>query len=318
MVILPNLINVNSAITNFLGNDIIMGQGRIQDLKRVDGGGSGNNFIEMVDATISNAMRIQSNAGILLNETATSNNIGITNFSGGMLINTGPLTIRNTDATNNLSIQKDNGGDIVLDNTSGVVLIQNSNLDMNNNGIDNVSTINSLTPVGGLSSGTSNSAILTASTAEQSILANTFVGSRQADANTFKQGDAYTATLAGNFSSNNGDTLTLRLKGGATGTTILSSIVVPLNASSGVFFELEINFVVRQIGTAGVADLAVNYDFSYNQSAGGNFQGERKCEFNNVSFDSTIINQLDITAQFSSTNANNSIETILSTLGKTY
>ena len=95
-------------------------------------------------------------------------------------------------------------------------------------------------------------------------------------------------------------------------------LTIPLNGSSGVFFELEINFVVRGIGSAGLADLAVNYDFSYNQSAGGNFQGERKCEFNNTTFDTTILNQLDITAQFSSTNANNSIETILSTLGKTY
>jgi len=181
-----------------------------------------------------------------------------------------------------------------------------------------VNSINGLTPVGGLSSSTSNSAILTASTAEQSILGLTSVGSRLALANSFKQGDAYTATLAGNFSSNNGDTLTLRLKGGAAGTTVLSSIVVPLNGSTNKYFELEINFVVRQIGVATTADLAINYDFSYNQNSGGNFQGERLCEANNTTFDTTIDNQLDITAQFSSTSANNSIETILSTLGKNY
>ena len=193
-----------------------------------------------------------------------------------------------------------------------------SAFDMNNGGINNVSSINGLTPVGGLSSSTSNSAILTASTAEQSILGLTFVGGRMASANSFKQGDAYTATLAGNFSSNNGDTLTLRLKGGATGTTVLSSIVVPLNGSTNKYFELEINFVIRQIGVATTADLAINYDFSYNQNSGGNFQGERLCESNNTNFDTTIDNQLDITAQFSSTSANNSIETILATLGKNY
>jgi hypothetical protein len=201
---------------------------------------------------------------------------------------------------------------------SGVQITMNKQLSMDNNPIINVGSINGLTPVGGLSSSTSNSAVLSASTAEQSILGLTSVGSRMAPANTFQQGDAYTATLAGNFSSNNGDTLTLRLKGGATASTVLSSVIVPLNASTNKFFELEINFVVRQLGGAGVADLAINYDFSYNQNSGGNFQGERKCEINNTNFDTTIMNQLEITAQFSSTSANNSIETLLSTLGKNY
>ena len=207
--------------------------------------------------------------------------------------------------------------------SNAVYLLTGTNLECGTNDINdcgnlNVVSINNLTPVGGLSSGTSNSALLTASTAEQSILASTFVGSRQAPANSFKVGDAYTATLAGEFSSNNGDTLTLRLKGGATGTTVLSSLVVPLNGSSSVFYELEINFIVRAIGGAGVADLAINYDFSYNQASGGNFQGERKCEVNNTTFDTTILNSLDITAQFNSLNAGNSIETLLSTLGKNY
>lgn len=179
-------------------------------------------------------------------------------------------------------------------------------------------SINGLTPQGGLSSGTSNSAILTASTAEQSILSTTFVGSRLAPANTFSIGDAYVAVLAGNFSAANGDTLTLRLKGGPTGTTVLSSIVIPLNNATGTYFELEIDFVIRAIGAAGVADIVANYDFSYNQASGGNFQGERKCENNNTTFDTTVNNTLDITAQFSSASASNSIETLLSTLGKTF
>jgi hypothetical protein len=179
-------------------------------------------------------------------------------------------------------------------------------------------SINNLTPVGGLSSGTSNSAILTASTAEQSISSATFVGNRQSPANTFQVGDAFVAVLAGNFASANGDSLTLRLKGGTGSTTVLSEITVPLNSSSATFFELEINFVIRAVGSAGVADIVANYDFSYNQSSGGNFQGERKCEVNNTTFDTTILNELDITAQFSSNSGNNSIETLLSTLGKTY
>ena len=179
-------------------------------------------------------------------------------------------------------------------------------------------SINNLTPVGGLSSGTTNSAILTGSTAEQSIASSTFVGNRQSPPNSFQVGDAFVAVLAGNFASANGDNLTLRLKGGTGSTTILSEITVPLNSSSATYFELEINFVIRAVGAAGVADIVANYDFSYNQNSGGNFQGERKCEINNTTFDTTILNELDITAQFSSNSGNNSIETLLSTLGKTY
>ena len=150
----------------------------------------------------------------------------------------------------------------------------NSGGDVSSSSVTTAS-INNLTPVGGLSSGTSNSAILTGSTAEQSISSATFVGNRQAPANTFQVGDAFVAVLAGNFASANGDTLNLRLKGGIGSATILSEITVPLNSSSATFFELEINFVIRAIGGAGVADIVANYDFSYNQSSGGNFQGER-------------------------------------------
>jgi hypothetical protein len=329
IAIIPNLINVNSPITNFVGGDVYLSQNRIQDVKEIDDGAS--NSITMRDAGLGNAINISSNgAGVNLQEQSTANRIGVNTTGLASQVLTGGTLISNIDAGNDLTIDKQNGGDIILRNSSsgdiifdssgsGLVVVNNSKLDMNNNGLINCNDINGLTAVGGLSSGTSNSSILTASTAEQSILASTFVGSRQAPANTFKVGDAYVATLAGNFSSDGADTLTLRLKGGATGTTTLSTLVVPLNNSSGVYYELEINFCIRGLGVAGVADLAINYDFTYNQTAmGGSFSGERLCESNTTTFDSTILNQLDITAQFSSTSGANSIETILSTLGKTY
>lgn len=192
------------------------------------------------------------------------------------------------------------------------------NLDLNNNNITNVSTINGIQPSGGLSAGITNSATLSASTLEQSILPIAFVGSRQVPANTFKQGDSFSAVLAGNFGSNNGDTLTIRLKGGLLGGVTLATIVIPLNASSAAFFEAEIDFTIRNIGGAGTAILATNFDFTYNQSAGGNFQGQRLVELNNTTFSTTILNEFEVTGQFSSANANNTITTILTTLTKTY
>jgi hypothetical protein len=344
IAIIPNLINVNSPITNFVGGDVYLSQNRIQDVSAIDDGA--NNSINMRDAGFGNVININSvGNGVNLQEQSTGNKISVTNTGLASQVVSGGTIIQNTDAGNNLTLSKTNGGQIILQNTGagGAITGEAEQIDFNytttnfkvRNGLTNnfvieptqvesflnfvCPSINGLTPVGGLSSGTSNSATLGGSTAEQSILASTFVGSRQAPANTFKTGDAYVATLAGNFSSDGSDTLTLRLKGGALGTTTLSTLVVPLNNSSGVYFELEINFVVRQIGAAGVADLAINYDFTYNQSAmGGSFSGERLCENNNTTFDTEILNQLDITAQFSSTSGSNSIETILSTLGKTY
>jgi len=285
----------------------------------IDHQGSGNK-IDLNGSLLPGEMSITSNgAGVLIQELTTGNNIGITTFSSGMVTNTGVTQIRNTDASNDLNIVKQNGGNINLDvQNTGNVIINNSDLNLNSNNIINVNGINGLTPQGGLSAATANGVIITATTTEQSLLPASYVGNRLAPANTFKQGDSFTAVLAGNFSSNNGDTLTLRLKGGPTATDILSSIVIPLNNSSGVYFEIEIDFLVRQIGGPTVADLAINYDFSYNQASGGNFQGQRLCEINNSTFDTTISNLLDITAQFSSTSSSNSIETLLSTLGKTY
>jgi hypothetical protein len=306
----------NLELKNIDGPVVISGQGIFSNIQLT----TPNNLIVSCNLFESFALlndfqgNINMNNNSILNPSliSSSTNLDII-ATADMKINSDVLDI---DSTTAINLNNAGSPKLKIDATQNTSA---QDLNMDNNNITNVASINGLTPQGGLSSGTSNSATLGGSTAEQSILANTFVGSRQSPADTFKQGDAYVATLAGNFSSNNGDTLTLRLKGGPTGTTVLSTLVVSLNASAGVYYELEINFGVRQIGAAGVADLAINYDFTYNQSAmGGAFAGERLCEVNNTTFDTTILNQLDITAQFNSTSGSNSIETLFSTLGKTY
>jgi len=204
--------------------------------------------------------------------------------------------------------------------SNAVYLLSGTNLECGTNDINdcgnlNVSSINNLSPIGGLSTGLSNSLLLSTSTAEQSILPTSFLGTRTIPPNIFKQGDSYFTSCSGSFSSNNGDTLTIRLKSGA---STLNTFSIPLNASAGVFFELSVNFNIRQIGVAGVAQLVSSFQFTYNQSAGGNFQGIRNISINSTTFDTTIINDLDITGQFSSASASNSIQTIHSVLYKTF
>ena len=192
-------------------------------------------------------------------------------------------------------------------------------LDMNNGAVNSVSSINGFTPQGGIFAGTADSLTLTASTAEQSILPTAFVGTLSVPPNAFQIGDSFHCVLAGDFGSNNGDTLTIRLKGGPTSTTVLATLVVPLNNSSASSFEAEIDFQLRNIGAATVADICSNFDFTYNQSGGGGaFVGERGVFQNNTTFDTTVLNTLEVTAQFSSANASNSIKTVVSKLSKDY
>ena len=182
-----------------------------------------------------------------------------------------------------------------------------------------VNSINGFTPVGGLFSGTSDSLTLSASTVEQTILPLTFVGTLSVPPDGFQIGDSFHCVLAGDFGSNNGDTLTIRLKAGPASTTILGTLVVPLNNSSASSFETEIDFQIRNVGGAGVADIVTNFDFTYNQSGGGGaFVGERGVSQNNTTFDTTVLNTLEITAQFSSNNVANSIKTVVSKLTKDF
>ena len=208
--------------------------------------------------------------------------------------------------------------------SNGVYLLSGTDLFCGNNDIQQcgnleVSTINGFTPVGGIFAGTADSLTLTASTVEQSILPTAFVGTVSVPPNGFQIGDSFHCVLSGDFGSNNSDTLTIRLKGGPTSTIILASLVVPLNNSSASSFEVEIDFQLRNIGGAGVADICSNFDFTYNQSGGGGaFVGERGTFQNNTTFDTTLLNTLEITAQFSSASASNTIKTIVSKLSKDF
>ena len=341
MVILPNLINVNSAITNFVGNDILMGQGRIQDVERIDGGGAGSNFIDMVDPALLGGMSIKSNVGINLQETITSNRIGINTGGYQSIVGNGQSIIQNTSAGNNIFLSNTIGGNIRLENTAvgGAIELEAEAIDINytttnfkvRNGlstsfiIDGTDTesllnfkcpsINGRTPSGGLYAGTSDGTLITGTTTETSILPLSSVGGLTIPANAFVQGESFHFVCSGSFSSNNGDTATLRVK--ANGTS-LGDIIVSLTGSSNEFFEIEIDFTIRQIGGVGIGDIVSNIDFTYSDAGATSWRGSRNVSVNNTTFDTTISNTLDVTCQFSSTSANNSIQTRQATLGQVY
>jgi hypothetical protein len=179
-------------------------------------------------------------------------------------------------------------------------------LNMRNNDIYNVSKINGLTPYGGVVMSTSDAQPISATTTQTSLFAGatlTPLDGLTVPANTFTI-SSYHFNMAGNISTNNGDTLTLSLYNGG----LLASLVVDLTGSSNEFFELEADFSIRSIGGIGSARISTNFDFTYSDNGATAWRGSRNCTVNTTTFDTTISNTLDVRAQWSSASAANSIQ----------
>ncbi len=135
------------------------------------------------------------------------------------LISSADFDIKNLNAGDNIRLF---GDGIQLKDQAGVnyltldatEITSFEDFNMNNNDITNVNvlqsstvvnlaSINGFTPQGGLFAGTTDSLILTASTAEQSILPTSFVGTLSVPVNGFQTGDSFHCVLAGDFGSNN-------------------------------------------------------------------------------------------------------------------
>ena len=165
---------------------------------------------------------------------------------------------------------------------------------------------------GPMMSGTSNGILINATTSELSLMPLTYVGSPTIGANKFKRGEVYHSVFAGTFSSKNANTLTLRGKiNGATFGTFL----IPLGTGvTGQHFEAELDFTIRNVGGPGVANLAMNFEFTYSDSTTVQFRGDRLVIIDSMTFNTTISNTFELTAQFSTNSANNSMQTQLAYL----
>lgn len=318
------LLNAATNTIDILNNNLNMNNNIISNVNSVTS--SGTLSLESVGG---GAQRIELDGTFM---TFFNNTINPSITPSGFDVNNGEINNANTvKSSTNLQLKAGNNTGIIIETAPNDTIIFEKSTNHNGNVLDNVgvgviqdivncNTINGLTPVGGLFSGTSDSLNVAATTTETSILPLTFVGAGfSVPPNGFSVGDCFLLNLSGPFNSNNNDTLTIRLKGGPTSTTLLSTLVVPLNASSSSVFQLSVFFQIRAIGAATVADIVSDADLTYNQSgAGGSFVGEQSLSQNNTTFDTTVANVLDVTAQFSSTSANNDMTTRVSKLQKTF
>lgn len=203
-----------------------------------------------------------------------------------------------------------------------IKLPKNSYLDPTTLGSGNPSALNFLrgdsvwAPVNhGLYAQTGNSTPITATTVETSLL-DGGVGYLSVPANMFTVGDSFHAVMTGHISAANNETIHVRIK---TDSVLLADTgIITLPAVTGKNFKLDVYFTVFSIGAAGVASISSGGQFTYNKNASNAFEGTNFSSVNNTTFDTTITNTIEITAQWGSNNASNSIYSELFILNKIY
>ena len=294
-----NFISSSSAGLNITGN-----AGNL-DISSVNAG----NTIQLNDPSLIGGMSIKSNSvGVLIQENSSTNNLGVSSGSVGMVCNSGQMNIRSTDAGNNLTIAKQNGGNIELDvqTGGGVVQVKNSNLDMNFNGIINCAFIDGLKPSGGLYSESSGFSIPSTNLTETNLLGQgASSGTLAVPANGFSALDAYSFKCSGVLSGGTNDLFTLRLKSLVNGISAVEFGAIPVtladNGLVDVPWSVTADFTVRSLGVAGVGVLVLSGNFSYSN----NNEVVRiylRTIIDSTNFDTTLSNELQFTFQNDATN----------------
>ena len=141
------------------------------------------------------------------------------------------------------------------------------------------------------------------------------VGSLSVPANGFSVGDTFVLNMQGNLTSGNNQNITIRVESGS---VVFFNSTINLPSITNLPFNLNLIFVIRQIGAAGVAEIATGGSFTYNKDASNIYEGLSANDVNNTTFDTTISNTLDITAQWANADPGNSIESIICNLHKTF
>jgi hypothetical protein len=167
----------------------------------------------------------------------------------------------------------------------------------------------------GLFAQTANSTAITA-TAVETTLINGGVGTLSVPANGFAVGDSFRAIIAGVLSAANNQTIRIKVKSGSV--ILLDSGAQPITNITNDVFSLNVDFTIRALGAAGVASIVSLGTFHYVKTSNAATQGFAFNVVNNTTFDTTISNTLNITVQWGSNNAGNSIYSDIFILNKTY
>jgi hypothetical protein len=167
----------------------------------------------------------------------------------------------------------------------------------------------------GLYAQTENSTPITATTTEGSLI-GLGVGTLSVPENAFKVGDTFRADLGGLLSAKNGDSIRIRIE--TNGIVLVDSGLQTLSSTTDGVWSMSLDFTIRQIGASGVASIVTLANFLTLKQSNGASEGFGFNSVNNTTFDTTIPNTLQVTAQFSSTSPLNSIYSDIFILNKIF
>ena len=309
------LLNSATNTIDIINNDLNMNNNEIKNVNTVSSdlatdmkikAGSTSNESIKLDGTSGVVSMINPSNGAVLSSFGT----GQMNLNTNLVMDSkgiGGCNEITASTTNNLDLYSGGGG--------GTVRVVNSNLDMNNNGILNLSSINNLSVTGGLYAGTSAGTALNTTTLT-TLTPTTSVGSLTVPANGFSVGDSYHLVVAGDCDFFNNDTVQITLR--YDGTNLAQSTVFAVENANGSnnVFEIEADFTIRSIGATGSVHTSGEFTYNKDSTDSKDFRGIR---FNDTQvIDTTATATLDVLFQFVSRPGGSTLQTQLFRLGKVY
>ena len=173
------------------------------------------------------------------------------------------------------------------------------------------STLSPLPTVYGLFAQTGSSTPISGTTVETTLIGGG-IGTLSVGANQFQIGDSFNAKLNGHISCVGSAEIQIRVK--ANSVLLGDTGVIALDASTNKHWQLDLNFTIRSIGSVGSI---VSYgSFGYIKNSGLNFEGSNFVTI--TTFDTTILNTIEITAEWNTNNSGNSIYSDIFILNKIY
>lgn len=194
-----------------------------------------------------------------------------------------------------------------------VMDFQGTNVNATDNGSKTIVTITESTY--GLYAQTSNSVPITNTIAESTLI-GAGVGTLSIPPNAFSVGDSFRVEMGGVLSSKNNENFRLRIK---TGSVVLAdSGLQSFPLITNEIWQVAITFTIRSLGSAGVGSIISLGEFHLTKSSNNTQNGFAFNTLNNTTFDTTIGNTLNITAQWGSVSALNNIYSDVFVLNKIY
>jgi len=167
----------------------------------------------------------------------------------------------------------------------------------------------------GLFSQTEDGPTVANTTDELTIIGNG-EGSLSVPANGFAVGNTFRAYIEGDLSSLNNAELTINIRDN--GNILATTGPMVLVSTSGNYYYLDVNFVVRQIGAAGTAQLMTSGMFQYTKTSNNTPEVIGFNNLNSTTFNTTTDSTLNITAQWNTADAANSIGAHMLTLQRIF